>query len=164
MLLLAALLAAQLGTPEVSDVRLSRGQVICSASVHYRLPLSDVALRGAVGDPSRVLDASVPCARLDAVDALLPLPDALGGKLSVRTDEVHMQRGPDGLCSADLLRTLTPTNPDVLEARGSSAVSQRIASVPCTRLTQALVGAVVTKRSAAGWPSRLVAVPLAVEP
>lgn len=165
MLLLALLLSTQVDTPVAQSVSLSRGPAgTCVGSVAYSLPLQDAALRTTLGDPSRVLPIVVPCARIDAIDALLALPDNLSGKLSVRTEEARIDRAPDGLCAATLQRTLTPTNADVLEARGVGVVQQRLPTVACTRIAQALVGAQVPRGGAAGWPVRLVALPVPEAP
>jgi hypothetical protein len=165
MLLVALLLSAQaIDPPDLREVHLQRAGANCIGAAVYTLPLRDAELRTNLGDPARVLPVKVPCARLDAVDALLALPANLSGKVSVRTEEVVITRDSLGNCSASLIRTLTPVDADVLEARGSQRISQRIPSVACTRLAQALVGAQIPKNVALDWPSRLAALPITVEP
>jgi hypothetical protein len=165
MLLVALLLSAQaIDPPDLLEVHLSRNGAACVGAAVYTLPLRDAQLRTNLGDPARVLPVKVPCARLDAIDALLALPSNLSGKVTVRTEEVTIARDTLGDCSASLIRTLTPVDTDVLEARGVQRISQRIPSVACTRLAQALVGAQIPKNVALDWPSRLAALPLAVEP
>lgn len=162
--ILLALSAQAINPPSVERVYLARAAAGCVGTVGYALPLRDTQTRAALGDAFRSLPLVVPCARLDAVDALLPLPNSLGGKVTVRTEEVRIARKDDGTCRADLVRTLTPTDADVLEARGVVLVEQEIPTVACTRITQALVGAQIRRGGGAGWPVRLVALPLPVEP
>lgn len=162
--ILLALSAQAIDAPSVERVYLARAGSGCVGTAGYLLPLRDAQTRAALGDAYRSLPLLVPCARLDAVDALLPLPDSLGGKVTVRTEEVRIARKADGTCRADLVRTLTPTNADVLEARGTVTIEQEIPTVACTRITQALVGAQIRRGGGAGWPARLVALPLPEAP
>lgn len=162
--LLLALSAQAIDAPSADRVYLARTPSGCVGTVGYSLPLRDAQVRSALGDAFRALPIVVPCARIDAVDGLLALPDSLSGKVTVRTEEVRIARKADGTCRADLVRTLTPVNPDLLEARGVVTVEQSIQVVACTRIAQALVGAQVRKTAAHDWPVRLVALPIPLEP
>lgn len=160
--LLLVLAAQAIDAPVPDRVTITRGDV-CTGSVDYRLPLRDAQVRALSGDAFRSLPLIVPCARLDAVDALIAVPVAVSARFTVQTQEVYVSRSDTGLCRAQAFRTLTPIDADVREARGDLIVEQAL-EVPCTRITQALVGARVVKGGGAQWPARLVALPLPEAP
>jgi hypothetical protein len=160
--LLFVLAAQAIDAPIPDRVTITRADV-CTGSVDYRLPLRDAQVRALSGDAFRSLPLIVPCARLDAVDTLIAVPAAVSSRFTVQTQEVHVSRNDAGLCRAQVFRTLTPIDADVREARGDLIVEQAL-DVTCTRITQALVGAQIRRGGGAGWPVRLVALPLPVEP
>jgi hypothetical protein len=165
ILAVLALVASQtVDAPVVTRVELQRGSPSCTGSVSYDLPLTNNTLRTRLGNAGRALPLITVCARIDAVDALLPLPDNAAGTLTVQTQQVIIYRRADGTCWADLQRLLTPVNANVLAVRGSVLVAQQLPSVTCARIDQALVGAQIVRGAETSWPSGVVALPLPVQP
>jgi hypothetical protein len=159
----AANAQAKVDNPALVRVDVTRGAQ-CGGEAHYLIAPKDPEVLTDVGPRGFTLPIIIPCARIDAVDALLPLPSNRAGKLTVQTQRVDLHLRDDGTCYADLVRTLTPTDTDLIATLGTQPLAQRIDPIACTRLTQALVGAQIRKTYAGPWPQSVVALPLALEP
>lgn len=154
---------AKVSDPVMVSVSLHRATK-CYGRVAYLVAPVDATLQGDLGAREIDLDVIVPCARVDAVDALLALPSTRSGTLAVQTQDASVFLQASGTCYADLNRTLTPVDADVAAVMGVKTVVQRVDPVACTRMAQALAGAVIKKGSEAIWPVSVIALPLPVEP
>lgn len=136
----------------------------CIGTAIYSFTAVDAQVQADLGAREFRLPVVIPCARIDAVDALLALPPDLSGKLTVQTLSVDVNVKQDATCAAELVRVKSPVDASVLAVYGPQQLIQRVDPVNCTRITQALVGAQVRKDVAIVWPSSVAALPLALEP
>jgi hypothetical protein len=151
------LAAAAVHAPDIVRVEVARtSPTACGGSVDYLInpqdaDLSDLAV-------TRRLMVSVPCARLDALEALGQRPPARGGKVLVDVASVTAWRTERGRCDAEVVRTIAPVDDDLASVTGAVRDIRFVADIPCARLSATLSGAEVTGK--AGWPEAHVALPL----
>lgn len=148
-MLIALILAAQFAAPVHVSVNVQRVGASCIGSATWERALTDADHQAVYGSEMLSPAIAVPCARLDAVDALIPAVDLRAGKFTAQVTRIVVQQRPDGTCGAAVTRTLTPVNAAVAARRGVVTIEWS-ATVACTRLAQALVGATITNRN--GWP------------
>lgn len=155
---------SKVSDPALVDVSVYRGATSCTGEATYLVAPVDAQLLSDLGAKTLLLQFRLPCARIDAIDGLLALPDSRSGKLVVQTQYAAMHMRQDGTCYATLGRTLAPVDADVAATVGTRSSQQAIDQIPCSRMAQVLVGAQALKGADKAWPVAVIALPLPLEP